>query len=124
MRPKFIGEIRRFRTRHFDVRVWAEVDEDVDLSWADEETIAAIASGKYIVFGVRCEVRWTAKRKNESIVLSQDSLWGCVRESIDDFQDHRGAGTRGGYFADMVYGCIEQARDSLRAIAKTVKVRG
>lgn len=128
--PCYIGEIRRFETRHFTVAVEAfEEDCAIDVD-DDGETLEAWRNGEILHFAVRVQVI-----HHQLGVVGEDWLGSCLYKSIGDFQDHRecGAYTRelraegsdavcGSYFADMIGEAIKEARKKLSA-AKAIYVR-
>jgi hypothetical protein len=119
----FIQTIREFRTRNFVITVTAVTDDDVDVSFDETGEIARkLQSGELMAFGVEV----TAHHKEFGDV-AEESLWGCIYESPDEFQDHRACGRRtrelraqgskavcGSYFSDMVRTVCTEARAEVK----------
>jgi hypothetical protein len=115
-----LGLIREFETENFIVRMSAEEESDLDLSWdKDGSTLKGLESGKYIAFVAHAEVI----HKETGTVLGEDYLSNCIYKSFDDFADHRACGRQnrklakqnkagrcGSYFADMIHEAISEAR--------------
>jgi len=117
--------IREWKLRNFTVRVRAEEDNDLDLSWDEDGRVrASLESGKFMAFGVVVTVFCRGAE------VGQDSLWNCIYESPRAFMDHLGIREHnrqtghncGSYFSDMVRNAISEARNSV-ADFKTVYVR-
>lgn len=105
--------IWQFRTRNFTVRVTAEEECDVDLSWDDTGEVAdKIARGLYTVFCAKCAIYYRGR------AIATEYLGNCIYESPDDFRDHVGLAIQsrtdgrdyGSYFADMVRAAVREAR--------------
>lgn len=112
--------IREFKTSNYIVRVSAEEEFDVDLSWDDDgSTHKGLNNGSLIVFCAHVEVihRPTGAR------LGEDYLGNCIYKSLNDFMDHRACGKQnrkwakqgkegrcGSYFAGMIHQAISEAR--------------
>ena len=122
--------MRVFKTRRFTIRVRAVEDYDLDLSFDDTgEVRAGLESGKFVSFGVIATVYL------DGTEVAEDSLWGCIYESPEQFMDHKecAAQTRelraqgktgvvGSYFSDMITIVCRDARKTLSNL-KTVRVR-
>ena len=125
-----LGTIRDFKTRNFTVRVTAQEDDALDLSFDDDGSVReAIDRGELIAFCAKAAVYY---RGNE---LATDYLGGCIYRSLDEFMDHRECGKQnkvyaakgetgrcGSYFADMVKQVCDEARKELKRLQQ-VKVR-
>lgn len=125
-----LGTIREFKTRNFTVRVTAQEEDDLDLSFDDDGSVReAIDRGELTAFCAKAAVYY---RGNE---LATDYLGGCVYKSIADFMDHKECGKQnklyaakgetgrcGSYFTDMVKTVCREAREELRML-QDVKVR-
>ena len=125
-----LGTIREFKTRNFTVRVTAQEEDNLDLSFDDDGSVReAIDKGDLIAFCVKAAVYY---RGNE---LATDYLGGCIYKSIADFMDHRECGKQnkvyaakgeagrcGSYFTDMIKTVCREAREELRML-QNVKVR-
>lgn len=125
-----LGIIRVFRTAQFRVIVDALPDDDLDLSWDEDGNVARdIDDGDVIAFCARVRVM-----HDEYGELASDYLGGCIYTSLRAFMDHRECGAEnkrlaaigakarcGSYFADMVKGTCEAARDRLSKL-QTLKV--
>jgi hypothetical protein len=124
-----IDTIREFKTKNFTVRMTAEEDNDIDLSWdEDGSVLAGLESGKFIAFCAACKVYF---RGNE---VASDYLGQCIYESPRAFMDHIGirryspnpgkipAGQCGSYFSDMVRSAIAEARKAISDM-QSVRVR-
>ena len=123
--------IREFRTKNFTVRVVAEPDYDLDLSFDESGEVAdKVESGEYVAF---CAHAYVVGPNGET--LADDYLGGCIYESYDAFMDHRACGRQnreneaqgktgrcGSYFVDMVHEVCTEARKALLT-AQSVKVR-
>lgn len=108
--------IWEFKTRNFTVRMTAEEEFDLDLSWDETGEIAdKINRGDLDVFCAKCAVYYRGAE------IAADYLGQCIYESPDDFRDHIGLAVRsradgrnyGSYFSDMVRESIAQARKTL-----------
>jgi len=121
--------IREFKTRNFTVRVTAEEEPEIDLSWDDDGSVQrGLDTGKYICFCAKAAAYY---RGNE---IATDYLGQCIYESPKAFMDHRGIkhftpvpgvvpeGGCGSYFSDMVRTVIAEARKQL-AEFKQVHIR-
>lgn len=76
-------EMWRFETAQFAVVAYIAPDDEADLSWADAETIDAINTGEFAVFGMIVEV------EKNGHVIGRDSLWNCVeRNPSQCFSEH------------------------------------
>lgn len=125
-----IGTIRQFQTKNFSVIVDALPEEDLDLSFDDDGSVAeGLESGKFIAFVARARVFFHGEE------IGTDYLGGCIYESLEAFMDHRECGRAnrkweaegqsgrcGSYFSDMIHEAIAEARKHL-ALAKSVHVR-
>ncbi len=110
--------IWKFRTRNFTVALMCEDEQDPDLSWADEETLANLESGLWVnyVFAVKVF-------DSEYNEIGADYLGNSIYENSRYFRDHIGArGQWGSYFRDMVSRAIEEARQTWNA-RPVVKLR-
>jgi hypothetical protein len=95
-----------FATRNFRVTFDACPDDDLDLSWDDDGSIAeGLESGKYVAFIARVQVICTLT----DAVMGEDTLGNCIYGSPAEFINHRG-GKGGAYFPDMVRTACKAAR--------------
>ena len=122
--------IREFKTKNFTVRVTAEEENDLDLSFDDTGEIReGLESGKFVAFCAKAAVYF---RGNE---IATDYLGNCIYESPESFMDHRECGKQnreyarqgkdgscGSYFAGMIRTAIAEARKEI-AKFKTVYMR-
>jgi len=110
--------IRTFNTPNFTVRVEAQEDYDVDLSFDETgEVRAQIKSGELECFTVKASVEFRGSE------IATDYLGGCIYKSPRDFMDHKGikqyvppggkAGQCGSYFSDMVRNVCIEAREAI-----------
>ena len=125
-----LGTIREFHTPNFTVRVTAEEDNYIDLSFDDDGSVReGLENGKFIAFCAKAAVYY------KGIELATDYLGGCIYRSLDEFMDHRECGKQnkvyaakgetgrcGSYFADMVKQVCDEARKELKRLQQ-VKVR-
>ena len=125
-----LGTIREFHTPNFTVRVTAEKDNDIDLSFDDDGSVReGLENGKFIAFCAKAAVYYKGTE------LATDYLGGCIYRSLDEFMDHRECGKQnkvyaakgetgrcGSYFADMVKQVCDEARKELKRLQQ-VKVR-
>lgn len=125
-----LGTIREFHTPNFTVRVTAEEDKYIDLSFDDDGSVReGLENGKFIAFCAKAAVYY------KGIELATDYLGGCIYRSLDEFMDHRECGKQnkvyaakgetgrcGSYFADMVKQVCDEARKELKRLQQ-VKVR-
>jgi len=125
-----LGTIREFKTRNFTVRVTAQEEDDLDLSFDDDGSVReGLENGKFIAFCAKAAVYYKGTE------LATDYLGGCIYRSLDEFMDHRECGKQnkvyaakgdtgrcGSYFTDMVKTVCREAREELRML-QDVKVR-
>ncbi len=125
-----LGTIREFKTPNFTVRVTAEEDNYLDLSFDDDGSVReGLENGKFIAFCAKAAVYYKGTE------LATDYLGGCIYRSLDEFMDHRECGKQnkvyaakgetgrcGSYFADMVKQVCDEARKELKRLQQ-VKVR-
>ena len=125
-----LGTIREFHTPNFTVRVTAEEDNYLDLSFDDDGSVReGLENGKFIAFCAKAAVYYKGTE------LATDYLGGCIYRSLDEFMDHRECGKQnkvyaakgetgrcGSYFADMVKQVCDEARKELKRLQQ-VKVR-
>lgn len=125
-----IGTMRKFRTANFTVIVDALPEDDLDLSWDEDGSVAeGIDSGKYVAFVARARVIMDGEE------IGSDYLGGCIYESLESFMDHRECGREnrerarkgetgrcGSQFSGMISEAINEARKHLAKIQR-VKVR-
>lgn len=121
-----------FRTPNFTIRLRAEPDDDLDLSFDDSGEIRnGLDSGLYTAFRAHVEVIC----RTNGAVLGEDYLGGCIYESVSDFIDHRIVGAQnrayaargetarcGSYFTQMITGAIAEARKNYAKLT-AVKLR-
>lgn len=117
-----IQTIRQYKTENFLVTVKAVDDNGFyfDDYWDEdlvEEIQEKIDTGDLMVFGVVAKVYYLPTGTK----LGEDSIWGCIYSSPDDFQDHKGSGKNGSYFADIVRAAIRQARSNVKEISNSLK---
>ena len=134
MKPYTLGVIREFHTKNFVVKVTAEEELDLDLSWDEDGSVAeGLMNGKYVAFCAKAAVYF----KGEEI--ASDYLGGCVYKDFEDFMDHRACGKQnkeyaakgeagrcGSYFHDMIRVVCQQARleiEAKREAYNHIKVR-
>ena len=112
--------MREFKTKNYLVRVSAEEETDLDLSWDDTgSTAKGLESGKFIAFVAYVEVIHVPT----GTVLGKVALGNCIYKSFDDFMDHRACGKQnrkrakqgkegrcGSCFSDMIGKAIAEAR--------------
>jgi hypothetical protein len=117
--------MREFKTTHFTVRVTAEPEYDLDLSWDDDGSILeGLQSGRFIAFCAKAEVI-----HDELGEIATDYLGGCIYESFADFMDHKECGKQnkewsaegkqgrcGSYFADMIKEVCSEARKYINSL--------
>lgn len=101
-------EMWAFETARFKVIATIEPDQDADLSWADDEQLEAISSGRDEVFGALVTVYF------EGIEIGAASIWGNVYSNPAEFFKERN-----GYFADLVSEAIGEARATFAKINAT-----
>lgn len=130
MKP--LANIRTFNTPNFIVRVDAEEEIDLDLSFDETGEVATkLEHGEYVAFCAHA----TVTHRATGGVLGEAYLGNCIYNSYAEFADHvacgiqnrayEAAGTTGrcgSYFAQMIEEAIEDARGALRAL-QAVKVR-
>jgi hypothetical protein len=128
--------MREFHTENYIVRVSAEEEFDLDLSWDDTgETLKGLQNGEFIAFCAHVEVI----HRLTGAVLGEDYVGNCIYRSFDDFMDHRACGKQnrkwakqgktgrcGSYFKDMISEAITEARKNYTHMAcgqlRTVEV--
>ena len=126
---KDYSTIREFKTRNFTVRMTAEEECDLDLSWDDDGSVrAGLESGRFVAFCAKCAVYF---KGNE---VATDYLGNCIYESPRAFMDHVGIkhyspnpgtipeGGCGSYFPDMIRTAIAEARKEIASM-KGVYIR-
>ena len=125
-----LGIIREFRTPNFTVRVTAQEEDDLDLSWDDDGSVRkGLENGEFIAFCVKATVYYKGTE------LATDYLGGCIYRSLAEFMDHKECGKQnklcaakgeagrcGSYFTDMVRTVCDEAREELHKL-QNVKVR-
>lgn len=130
MQPQSYGIIREFNTKNFRIRVEAEEDYDVDLSFDEDGSVRKdLEAGKLISFSAKVTVAY------HGWILSTEYLGGCIYKSISEFNDilevgkqnrqwqAEGATSRcGSYMRDMIHTAIDEARAVVRKY-QTIKVR-
>lgn len=121
-----LGTIREFNTLNYKVRVLAEAETDVDLSWDDTGHVAEqLDRSELIAFCAHVKVIHTPT----GAVLGEDYLGQCIYKDFDDFMDHRECGIQnrkyesqgergrcGSYFSDMIREAIGLARQNYKAM--------
>jgi hypothetical protein len=120
-----LGTIYTFKTKNFLVRVTAEEEDSLDLSWDEDGRVrAGLASGELIAFCVHAQVFWRGH------LVGEDYLGECIYESIEAFRDHLGIREysrqesaklgrdvcAGSYFSDMIRTCVTEARKTLASM--------
>lgn len=112
--------MRQFQTKNYTVRISAQPEFDLDLSFDDTGEVAQrLDRGELIAFCAHVQVI----HRPTGAVLGEDYLGNCVYESFDEFMDHREcakqnreyaargeAGRCGSYFAQMIGEAIGEAR--------------
>ena len=104
--------IREFKTARFTVRITAEEDFDLDLSFDDTGEVAEkLESGEYVNFCVKAECFLDGNS------IATDYLWECVYEDPKDFQDHKGMNAKGhgSCFSDMVRNVCKEGREYIQS---------
>jgi len=108
----FAEKIWQFRTKNFRVLFEVMPEDDLDLSFDDDDSVRdGLRNGQYVAF-VACVTVY-----HNSTRIAVDYLGNCIYESADEFCSmHRGHGYRksGSYFPDMVREAIAKARANLR----------
>ena len=121
--------MREFETENFIVRVSAEEENDLDLSFdEDGSVLEGLQNGTFIAFVAKAEV--IHKETGDS--LATDYLGGCIYRSFKEFMDHKECGTQnrkyeaegdsgrcGSYFAQMITTVCEEARKEIKKRAAT-----
>jgi hypothetical protein len=105
-------QVWKFRTKRFMVTLECVPEDQPDLSWMDDETLAKLA-GEYVnvVFCVR--ILW------EGNEVACNYLGNSVYANLRDFRDHIGSkGKWGSYFTDMVRQSIDEARKALSNVPR------
>ena len=124
--------MREFHTPNFTIRISAEEEQDLDLSFDESGRVQKqLEKGSLIAFVAHVEVI----HRTTGAVLGEDYLGGCIYKSFADFMDHRACGKQnrkwakqgkqgqcGSYFKEMISEVIGEARKELSEL-KTVKVR-
>lgn len=124
-----IETIRVFKTRNFTIRVVAEEDHDLDLSFDDTGSVReGLRSGRLCAFQVAVTVYCQGHE------VGVDYLGGCIYESPKAFMDHVGIrhfspspgkipeGQCGSDFSGMVRSAIAEARKNVQKL-KSIRVR-
>jgi hypothetical protein len=123
--------MREFTTRNYTVRVSAEEEWDLDLSFDETgRVLKQLERGDLIAFVAHVEVI----HKPTGMVIGEDYLGGCIYKNFDDFMDHRACGKQnrkwakqgkegrcGSYFAQMIGDAIAEARESYPALVDKLK---
>ena len=123
MKAYTLGTMRTFRTKNFVVKVTAEEELDLDLSWDEDGSIAeGLRSGQYVAFCAKAAVYFQGEE------IARDYLGGCIYKDFDDFMDHRACGKQnreyaargevgrcGSYFHDMIREVCKEAREEIKA---------
>lgn len=133
--------IREFKTKNFTVRVTAEEERDLDLSFDDTGRIRrGLENGTFVAFCAKAAVYFRGTE------IATDYLGNCIYKSPAEFMDHhkirqaqRRAQQRedrkaakenrqpsqiaiGSYFSDMVRQAISEARKEIEKF-KGIKLR-
>lgn len=112
--------MREFRTKNYTVRVTAEDEFDLDLSFDEDDSVRnGLDSGDLIAFTAHVQVI----HRPTGTILGDDYLGSCIYKSYADFMDHRECGKQnrawaaagetgkcGSYFSDMISEAIGEAR--------------
>ena len=94
-----------FKTKHFEVFCEATPEDDPDLSWADEETLARLERGIYV------NICWHIGVLHNGHEIGTAYLGNSIYEDPRDFlHEHRGIQS---YFSDMVREAIAEARRTM-----------
>ena len=112
--------IREFKTARFTVRITAEEDFDLDLSFDDTGEVAEkLESGEYTNFCAKAECLLDGNS------IASDYLGGCIYANIADFQDHRGMNKKGhgSYFSDMVRTVCREGREHVKTLRALPSMR-
>lgn len=133
MRTQTLGTMREFKTKNFRVVAEALEDNDLDLSWDEDGSVAeGLDSGKYMAFCAHVVVYYKGRE------VGEDYLGGCIYKSLEDFIDHKECGKQnriyaergeagrcGSYFSDMIHEAIAEARKTLTEDDKPyIRVKG
>jgi hypothetical protein len=97
--------VRTFKTAQFKVILDYTFDDDMDLSWADDETLEKIRLGDWGCYLFRVRVLHNGQE------VAADYLGGSVYEYPADFATEHRQGSA--YFPDMVATAIQEARAEL-----------
>ena len=90
-----------FKTANFTIVLEFGPEDDLDLSWDDDGSVAdGLARGTLFAFVARVAV------KHNGYTIGEDYLGNCIYNSERDFMG-------GGYFRDMVCCAIADARRNL-----------
>jgi hypothetical protein len=103
--------IREIKTKDFTIRVTAEEEYTLDLSFDEDGSIEKlIEAGELGVFCAKAECFF------KGVSISTDYLGQCIYKSVAEFQDHKGCrpAGHGSYFSDMVRTVVGEARDFLK----------
>ena len=126
-------KIYKFKTPRFTVGVRAFEDNDVDLSFDEDGSIAQqLNDGGLVAFQVQARVLFTGGF-GSPIELGEDGLGGCIYESPKAFRDHLGVRQYEralsadhcrpihvcSYFSSMVREAIRQARENMGRIKES-----
>jgi hypothetical protein len=124
--------MREFNTPNYTVRISAEEEFDLDLSFDETGRVAKqLDAGDLIAFVAHVEVI----HKPTGMVLGEDYLGNCIYKSFADFMDHRACGRQnrkwkkqgktgrcGSYFSDMISQTISEAREAYPALTDKIKL--
>jgi hypothetical protein len=124
--------IRTFETANYTVRISAEEEYDLDLSFDNTGRVQKqLERGDLIAFVAHVEVI----HKPTGMVIGEDYLGGCIYKSFDDFMDHRACGKQnrkwakhgkegrcGSYFSQMISDAITEARESFPVLVDKLKL--
>lgn len=108
--------IWQFKTKNFTVRVTAETENELDISWDETgEVREKLDSGEYVAFCAKASVAFRGAE------IGTDYLGNCIYSDVKEFRDHVGLAIKsredgrnyGSYFPDMVKAAISEARDAL-----------
>ena len=117
-----------FETENFTVSFQALPDDDLDLSFDEDGSVAEkLENGEFIAFTAKVSV--CLKTATSDIELGTSYLAGCIYNTYEEFMDHKEVGKKnkewqaqgstarcGSYFSQMVTDAINEARAALKRL--------